>query len=214
MDYKNGKVYRLICNITGLQYIGSTTQDLSKRKYLHKTNYNTWLNNKHSYVTSYEIVSGGEYDIFLVENYPCSSKEQLRSRERYWIENTINVNKNKPIQTEEELNEYRKKYREEHKVQIKEYLVKYRQEHKEEHKEYQKNYREDHKEENKEYQKNYRGEHEEEKKNYDKQYYEENKVKMLKKWAEKVKCECGCEVRRNGLSDHLKTKKHQDLLSK
>lgn len=32
--YENGKIYRLVCNITGLNYYGSTCQPLHKRKWI------------------------------------------------------------------------------------------------------------------------------------------------------------------------------------
>ena len=31
MDYKNGKIYRIVCEETGRQYIGSTCSTLVKR---------------------------------------------------------------------------------------------------------------------------------------------------------------------------------------
>ena len=46
MDYKNSKIYRIVCNTTNKQYIGSTTQPLFKRLSKHKCNYNEYLNKK------------------------------------------------------------------------------------------------------------------------------------------------------------------------
>ena len=63
----------------------------------------------------------------------------------------------------------------------------------------------------------------------DKKYYEENKEKILLRKREydknnretieakqgmKIMCECGCHIRRDGLKDHLKTKKHTKLMEK
>lgn len=49
-------------------------------------------------------------------------------------------------------------------------------------------------------------------KEYVKKWYEDNKVKILKKTKEngeqKIKCECGCEIRKDSLSRHRKTQKH------
>ena len=36
MDYKNGKIYRIVCEETGRQYIGSTCSTLVKRLSNHK----------------------------------------------------------------------------------------------------------------------------------------------------------------------------------
>jgi hypothetical protein len=113
MDYQNGRIYRLVCNKTGKQYIGSTTQSLTKRKSIHKAGYNAWKANKRHYMTSYDIIDGQDYDIILVEDYPCQSKEQLHSRERHWIENTECVNKRIPTRTQKESNEDNKEQRRE-----------------------------------------------------------------------------------------------------
>jgi hypothetical protein len=40
--------------------------------------------------------------------------------------------------------------------------------------------------------------------------YENNKNKYL----EKIKCECGCEICKCSLKEHMKTKKHINLMSK
>jgi hypothetical protein len=65
----------------------------------------------------------------LIEDYPCESKYELESRERYHIENTKCVNKNIPTRTLLEYEairrgtrgEYTRQYYTEHKEQIKAY---------------------------------------------------------------------------------------------
>ena len=69
-----------------------------------------------------------------------------------------------------------------------------------------KEYEENRKENRKEYEKNYNEKR--------KEYYEKNKQKILEKRNEKITCECGCLIRRNGLAEHKKTKKHIKLMSK
>ena len=59
MDYKNGKIYRLVCNTTGKQYIGSTCSTLCKRLYEHKHKYKQWLNGKRGLTTSFYIIENG-----------------------------------------------------------------------------------------------------------------------------------------------------------
>lgn len=89
MKYDNGKIYKLIDNTNGNIYIGSTVQPLYKRKSQHKA----VGNNK---CVSKFIIDNGDYDIILIENYPCKSKEELLMRERYYIDNTDCINKNIP----------------------------------------------------------------------------------------------------------------------
>lgn len=47
---------------------------------------------------------------------------------------------------------------------------------------------------------------------YDKNYYEKNKKEIKEKYEKKVKCECGCELTKQHLTRHKKSKKHWDLL--
>lgn len=102
-DYQKGKIYKILCNITGLTYYGSTTQALSVRMGGHRIKFN--CSSKH-------IILGGDYDYSLVEDCPCENKEQLHRRERYYIENNECVNAQIPGRTDKEYQkEYRKKNR-------------------------------------------------------------------------------------------------------
>lgn len=99
-DYSKGKIYRLVCNVTGLQYIGHTIQPLSVRKAGHVKDYKVWKSNKRGYVTSFKVMENDNFDICLIEDYPCENVEQLKARERYWLEQTEEtVNKNIPSRT-------------------------------------------------------------------------------------------------------------------
>jgi hypothetical protein len=93
-DYKNGKIYRIVCNITGECYYGSTTQKLCVRLSDHK---NTKKNS-----TSKQIIDRGNYSIVLEEDCPCDNKEQLERREKYYIQNNVCVNKNIPLRNNKE----------------------------------------------------------------------------------------------------------------
>ena len=123
VNYENGKIYRLV-STSGKQYIGSTTQPLSKRKGQHQSRYTDWKAGKYHYVSSFILFEEGNVDIVLIEGFSCSNKEELLKRERHWIENIEGgcVNKNIPSMTEKER---KQQYRETHKDQIKEYSKKY-----------------------------------------------------------------------------------------
>ena len=125
-DYSKSKIYKIVCNITGLIYIGSTTQNLCGRIQDHKYDYKYYLNKKSysHWLTSFEIIEKNNYDIILVEDFPCERREQLLARERYWVENTKCVNKFIPTRTHKEYyqdnKENKKQYCEENKEKIKE----------------------------------------------------------------------------------------------
>ena len=50
--------------------------------------------------------------------------------------------------------------------------------------------------------------------NHSKEYYEKNKEKINEKSKTKITCECGCEICKDCLNRHMKSKKHIDLMSK
>ena len=100
--YQTGKIYKLIDNINGNEYYGSTIQDLKKRKWGHKSSYERYLNKKHTYVTSFEIIKNNNYQIYLVEDFPCNSKKELETREAYYIRNNKCINKYIPCRTQKE----------------------------------------------------------------------------------------------------------------
>ena len=87
--YANGKIYRISCNITGLCYVGSTTKTLSQRLRRHEYDYKAYLNGTYGYVTSYEILKNDDYQITLLQSYPCENNQELLAREgwyqkKYW----------------------------------------------------------------------------------------------------------------------------------
>jgi len=94
VNYQLGKIYKIVCNETGEQYIGATCQKkLCTRLAQHVSN------NKCS---SKGIIERGKYEMVLIEDYPCTSKDQLHQRERHFIETLICVNKRIPIISEAE----------------------------------------------------------------------------------------------------------------
>ena len=53
VNYEHGKIYKKVCNETGLIYIGSTAQKfLSTRLGGHEANYKQYLNGNFNYITS------------------------------------------------------------------------------------------------------------------------------------------------------------------
>jgi hypothetical protein len=104
MDYKNGRIYKIISDETDKIYIGSTTQPLSKRLSVHKSNYKQYLLGRSSRLTSFDLIALGPVQIVLVELYPCKTKEELEKQECYYIKlyKNIVVNKVHPTRTQKE----------------------------------------------------------------------------------------------------------------
>ena len=141
-DYKKSKIYRIVCNETGEQYFGSTTQSLARRLSKHK-------NQQNRKTMSKQIIARGNYDIVLCEEFPCENKEQLHARERKWIEENQCVNKKIPGRTQQEWreenierhNENCKKWRDKNREKQNEYNKKWRDENRDKIREIQRNYR-------------------------------------------------------------------------
>jgi hypothetical protein len=133
-DYQRGKIYKITSG--DLTYVGSTTEKtLARRLSGHIRDYKRWKNGKKRPITSFQVIDKGDYEITLLELFPCGSKDEMTARERYWIENTVCVNKVMPNQTQEERKEYHrehdKQYRQDHKEQCakrqKEYYIRNRE---------------------------------------------------------------------------------------
>ena len=140
VNYELGKIYKLVCNDTGMTYFGSTAQStLAKRLGQHKDGYKKYKKGTYGNCTSFKILENGNYDMILVEDYPCERKEQLIARERWYIENNECCNKEIPgrtnkeyyVENKEKISERCKKYQEENKEKIAEIKKKYREENKE-----------------------------------------------------------------------------------
>ena len=59
--YQKGKIYQVVCNVTGKCYIGSTRQTLSARLSGHRDNYNKYLKGGKAFCKSYHIIENDVY---------------------------------------------------------------------------------------------------------------------------------------------------------
>ena len=89
-NFANGKIYSIRSHQTEKIYIGSTTQSLAVRFGGHKRQMNC---------SSKEILLFDDAYIELVENYPCTDKNELHSREGEIIRERFCVNKQIPCRT-------------------------------------------------------------------------------------------------------------------
>ena len=119
IDYSKGKIYKLVAG--DLTYYGSTSRLLCQRISSHRTSYK--IGRKETY-SRLLFDSGNEVKIYLVENYPCNSREELLARERWYIENNECVNKAKPNRTYEESLSYQREYTKQHYDKYKAYRIK------------------------------------------------------------------------------------------
>jgi len=154
VNYNNTEIYKLIHkddidneNI----YIGSTT-NFRQRKCRHKSD----CNNEKTKIYNLKVyqnirLNGGweEWNMLLVEKYPCIDKKESNVRERYWIDfykSQLNI-----VIPSRSRTEWKFDNKEEIKKKESKQNKKYYQKNKEKYKEYNQN----HKEKIKEYQKQY-----------------------------------------------------------
>ena len=92
--YQHGKIYSIRSHQTDDVYIGSTINTLPKRLDGHRKDFKRWINGNKNYVSSYDIIKFDDCYIELIENYPCSDKNELDRQEGIHIRNTNCINKN------------------------------------------------------------------------------------------------------------------------
>ena len=185
--YKQGKIYMIQCNITNKKYIGSTCKKkINQRLIEHKSNYKKYKEVGYLNYSVFSVLENNNFDIYLLEEYPCETKEELLQKEREYIEENECVNKIMPIISSSERLETMKKY-------SKKYYYN--------NKMYYKNYYE-----------NYYDENKNKIKFYQKRYKLKYKNQLEKRGKELIKCECGRHVTRWNLGKHKKTKKHLSLV--
>ena len=144
ISYDKTAIYKIACkdpSITDV-YVGSTT-NVNKRRYKHK--YFCYDENSSKYnFKVYDFIrkNGGwdNWDLVVIEEYPCENKIQMLQRERHHLEQLqATLNSKYPYRTKEEAKEmmknymidYNKKYRQENKHTIRLYKRAWRQKQKE-----------------------------------------------------------------------------------
>ena len=84
-NYSNGKIYKIVDNLSDLIYVGSTCKTLNDRLNSHEQDYKSFISGKKKYITSFKILENKNYKIELIENFPCESKQDLEKKEGYFI---------------------------------------------------------------------------------------------------------------------------------
>jgi hypothetical protein len=181
VNYKDSKIYRIVCDKTGQYYIGSTAEKyLSRRLQKHLNNYKEWKNGtRPNKISSFDIFENGAFRIELIENFECSNVYELRKREgeiiKEHLENMLCVNK----------------------------VIEYGLQKKD-----NPNWKEEIKPFSKEKMKQYRELNKDKIKEIKKQYRELNKDKIAEHKKQIVICECGENSTSSHLKRHQNTYKH------
>lgn len=125
-------IYQIYCHWTGLKYIGSTTKNVKQRLRSHEYAYKYYKKGKTNYITSFDVLENGDYDISILETVNVDSLKELRRIEGSYIKLLKCVNKLVAGQTHSQYVELNKdkikagaqKYRDENRQKLDDYLLK------------------------------------------------------------------------------------------
>lgn len=120
--YQNGKIYKIVDNLSDMVYYGSTCLTLPQRLSYHKGQYINFLYSEKNWISSFNILMSDDYEIILLENCSCNSKKELLDREAYYIINNPCINTQIPNQSK---SEYFKKYQKENRLIYNSYAKKW-----------------------------------------------------------------------------------------
>lgn len=201
--YNKGKIYRLVNSVDDEVYVGSTIQSLAVRKGGHKTDAVRCPNVKvYKHLNN---VGWDNVDIVLIENYACTSKEELNARERYWIEELkASLNNRIPTRTVKEYMDANKDYfqqlRKQYEEANKDKIV-------ERKKDYYQNNKEVISNKRKQYKQNNKGKIAEQNKEYREKNKETIAVRNKEYQSTRVHCpHCNEEMNRSSVKRHIKRK--------
>ena len=144
-DYNNTEIYKICCKDIDISdiYVGHTT-NFYKRMHNHKTVCSNRKDKRNkTYLYKFIRQNGGwsNWEMILIEKYPCSDEKQAASRERYWFEFLRpTLNKNRPTITHDESLEYHQQYYIQNKNKLLEYQHQYNKQNKNKLLEYKQHY--------------------------------------------------------------------------
>jgi hypothetical protein len=199
-NYSNGVIYKIIQrNGEGQIYIGSTCV-LNNRVRQHKDSCNRETSKDYNQPVYQHIRANGgwiNWEIQILEEYPCGSKAELEIRERYWIEkDQASLNQYRPACAA--LAGGRKEAHRQYDIENAERLREYRR----------RRWAGENKEQAAERGRLYRQENREALRERKARYYQENKERQAQKQKEPITCDCGMVIQRMSLARHKRTKYH------
>ena len=80
VNYNNGKIYKIVCDVSDFIYIGSTCQPLCRRWIEHKSRIKK--NYKRKFYEYARTIGIEYFHIILIKYYPYNNKEKLLQEEQ------------------------------------------------------------------------------------------------------------------------------------
>jgi len=211
VNYNNATIYKIVPKDLDSKYcyIGSTV-DFKKRKWQHKSICNNSNASGYNIPLYKHIRDNGGWDAFemiLIEFFSCETKLELHKRERQCKEiYNDNLGCEIPGRT-------KKEYYQDNKEKTLQRVKEYYQDNQEKIAEQMKEYYQNNKDKVRVYNKEYHENNKEILLQKKREYYQNNKETIYGKGKEKIECSiCKCYIRKDNMTKHTKTKKHQSNL--
>lgn len=196
VNYQNGKIYKIESIEGDCVYYGSSCGSLPKRMAKHRYNYK--INTR---ITSGQILCFDDAKIYLVEKYPCNTKEELLAREGYYIKNNDCVNRCIAGRTHKEY------YLDNKEKRLKQNKERY-QDNKTEILKERKKYYNKNRDKTLDNVKKYYEKNKQNKIEYASKYRDINKEKLKNIASSRIICDCGMDIRFGDRRRHERTKYH------
>jgi hypothetical protein len=216
-----GKVYVIYSESSGLAYYGSTIQTLEERFSGHESAKRCFEKGTHHYCYSFKVLDCGDAKIELMKEIEYDFDYELKDMEALYIKNYPCVNHNIPNRTMAEWyqdnREAVSKQHKQHYFDNQEAILKQKKQYYSDNQEAISKKNKQHYSDNQEAilkkMKQYYYDNQEARLKQANQYNQNNREEINKKAKEKHTCQCGSIYRRADKSRHLKSNKHQQLLS-
>ena len=96
MIYRHGKIYKIVNSVNNKVYIGSTTDSLDQRFWVHQAY--AERKPKRRLYQEMNRLGHNKFRIVLIKNFPCSSHKALQQEERkYFLKYKPELNTNYPL---------------------------------------------------------------------------------------------------------------------
>ena len=181
-NYQEAKIYKVVNRLNSEIYVGSSTVDLEQRMIKHRceAKQRPYLSKFYTYMNELGI---DNFEIELIEEFPCECQEELRRREGEIIQEIGTLNQRVAGRTTAE---YGKEYSKNNRDKINKRRNERRQENPEKTKEERKR---------------------------DGALYRQRHPEQIKEWhTTKIDCDCGGKYTLSHKAEHMNSKKHLQFL--
>lgn len=212
---KTGKIYKIISSQGNEVYVGSTFNTTRDRFRKHKHGFLEWKADNYGKCSVFYLFD--KYGVenckmILIKEYEVLDRKHLEVYETLWIKKLKAINEREPSSGLLK-KQYRMQWEENNRDKRRQTKKEYYKENKDIVTEKNKKYREENQQKEKQRKKIYRQNNMDKIKKKNANYYQSNKDLIEEKYSQKVNCICGSIIRKDSLTKHKSSIKHQSYIS-